>query len=409
MIYEPCEFQLPSGLILRGFSHVPESESKLKTNEASYSETTPETTSETTSETTPESYSETTPESSPKTTPESYSETTLESSPKTEQESYLESNPQTKPVVLCLHGWLDNAASFLPLWDSLFTMPKRDLNNSSQQDLDKSSEVDLDISSQQDLNTPSEVGLNTSAQQGLDTLCQQGLHTYTWYSVDFPGHGLSDHRGTDAAYHHTDYILDIAALIETQGWENVILVGHSMGGIVGASVCALLPERIQHFISIEALGPLVEEPTMTVQQMRKAMHSRIEQAQKTIKQPDSLSRILNAKMKAGKISEEHAEMIMLRNLREAQGRFVWGTDPKLRTVSTFRMTQDQAKDIMQNIRCPILFIKGDNGFVRIAEQYAERSPWLTTRHKLVTLSGNHYVHMQVPQDLLAAIKEYLED
>ena len=345
MIYEPCEFQLPSGLTLRGFSHEPDTKSQIKTNLGSYSETT----------------SGFSPDTKPKTRPE----------------TKTEANPQTKPVVLCLHGWLDNAASFLPLWDSLFTVPKQDLS--------------------------------TSSQQGLNNSSQHDLHTYTWYSVDFPGHGLSEHRGSDAAYHHTDYILDIAALIETQGWDNVILVGHSMGGIVGASVCALLPERIQHFISIEALGPLVEKPTMTVQQMRKAMHSRIEQAQKTIKQPDSLSRVLNAKMKAGKISQEHAEMIMLRNLREEQERYVWGTDPKLRTVSTFRMTQDQAKDIMQNIRCPILFIKGDSGFVRIAEQYAERSHWLTTRHKLVTLSGNHYVHMQAPQDLLAAIIECFAD
>jgi pimeloyl-ACP methyl ester carboxylesterase len=313
MKYVPCEFQLPSGLTLRGFSHLPVTEFNSKTN----------------------------------------------------------------PVVLCLHGWLDNAASFLPLWNSLFALPQ--------------------------------TSLSTSSQNGLSTSDEQDLRAYIWHSIDFPGHGLSDHRSPDAAYHHTDYILDIAALIETQDWKNVILVGHSMGGIVGASVCALLPDRIKHFVSIEALGPLVEEATVTVQQMRKALRSRIEQAQKTIKQPDSLPSVINAKMKVGKVSEEHAKMIMLRNLREDQGNYLWGTDPKLRTISTFRMTSDQAKDIMRQIRCPILFIKGDVGFVRIAEQFSKRSDWLTSKYELLTLSGNHYVHMQAPRDLLTAIYGFLKN
>ncbi len=326
MRYTPSEFPLPSGLTLRGFSYIPANEMTAKSNS----------------------------------------------------------------VVLCLHGWLDNAASFLPLWDDLFVASqKTQIKNRGTK-------------------TTTETELASQASHQA-TIAERNLDSYTWHSIDFPGHGLSEHRSSDAAYHHTDYIMDIAALIETQGWENVILVGHSMGGIVGASVCALLPERIQRFISIEAVGPLVEDSTMTVQQMRRAFRSRIEQAQKTIKQPDSLSRVLSAKMHAGKLSEEHATMIMRRNLRETEGRYVWGTDPKLRTVSTFRMTVAQAKDIMQNIRCPILFIKGDSGFVRISEQYAQRTKWLKTQHSLTTLPGNHYVHMQAPHQLLLAIQNFVTE
>ena len=146
---------------------------------------------------------------------------------------------------------------------------------------------------------------------------------------------------------------------------------------------------------------------MTVKQMRKALQSRIEQAQKTIKQPDSLTRVIAAKMHAGKLSEAHAQLIMQRNLREAQGRYIWGTDPKLRTVSTFRMTTEQAQDIMHNIQCPVLFIKGDSGFVRIAEQYAHRKSWLACEHRLLTLTGNHYVHMQAPKELLTEIAAFV--
>ena len=68
-----------------------------------------------------------------------------------------------KEVVIALHGWLDNANSYLPM-----------LHNAT---------------------------LN-----------------HTWYCVDFPGHGLSDWRNKDAHYYFIDYIDDIYMLLNHLMW-----------------------------------------------------------------------------------------------------------------------------------------------------------------------------------------------
>lgn len=261
-------------------------------------------------------------------------------------------------VVVCLHGWLDNAATFGPL----------------QNEIDK-----------QDLKSD-----------------------LVWVCVDFPGHGWSQHRSADTVYHHTDYVMDIASALAMSGWHNIVLVGHSMGGIVGASVCALVPDIITHFVSIEAFGPLQSPASETVSQMQKALDARIAKVNKTVTQPTSLERLYQAKMQAGKLTYEHAKCLVDRNVtKDSNGNPMWRTDPRLRMPSTFRMTPEQAQDIMMHIRCPVTFIRGDQGFTRIPEQYGQRQTWLSVPNEMHVLQGNHYVHMQQPKQILAVLQNLL--
>ena len=78
--------------------------------------------------------------------------------------------------VLCLHGWLDNANSFLPLATALSELPL--------------------------------------------------------LALDLAGHGHSSHRSVDAHYYLFDYVADIATLCRQQGWQQLTIIGHSMGGMV---------------------------------------------------------------------------------------------------------------------------------------------------------------------------------
>ncbi len=78
------------------------------------------------------------------------------------------------PTLLMLHGWQDNSGSFEPLAPTL--------------------------SEHFDLVMP-----------------------------DWPGHGLSDHKGADSYYPFFDYVDDLHQLILQLGDRPVYLVGHSLG------------------------------------------------------------------------------------------------------------------------------------------------------------------------------------
>ena len=169
-----------------------------------------------------------------------------------------------KPIVLCTHGWLDNANTWLPLFGEL-------------------------------------------KQSALAS-------EYNWLALDFAGHGNSSHRSLDAHYHHTDYVFDLYALIQSQQWQSVTLLGHSMGGIVSSSLASIMPQSIERLICVEAMGPLSSSVKSTVEQMQNAFRSRMSVYLKTIKQPSDWESLIKAKQNASGLDESHAAMIMERNV-----------------------------------------------------------------------------------------------
>jgi pimeloyl-ACP methyl ester carboxylesterase len=75
--------------------------------------------------------------------------------------------------------------------------------------------------------------------------------SYTVVTIDLPGHGLS---GMDRA----DWTLrafgaDVQTVVESLGLEEVILVGHSMGGPVALEAARLMPDRVIGVVAVDAL------------------------------------------------------------------------------------------------------------------------------------------------------------
>jgi pimeloyl-ACP methyl ester carboxylesterase len=108
------------------------------------------------------------------------------------------------PRVLCLHGWLDNAASFSPLAPLL---------------------------------------------DRLDRV-----------ALDLPGHGYSEHRHFSTRYHFVDYLFNVDAALDTLGWEDCHLVGHSLGAAIAAVYGAGAPERVRSLVLLDSMGPISVTP-----------------------------------------------------------------------------------------------------------------------------------------------------
>lgn len=70
-------------------------------------------------------------------------------------------------------------------------------------------------------------------------------------AIDLAGHGESGR--TRAKWTVTDYPHDVEAVVEAEGLDRVILVGHSMGGPVGLMAAALMPDRVIGVIGVETL------------------------------------------------------------------------------------------------------------------------------------------------------------
>ena len=72
-------------------------------------------------------------------------------------------------------------------------------------------------------------------------------------ALDLRGHGGSD-WSDPPAYRAADYAADVVAVLDALGWRRPLVIGHSLGGYVGAYLAARYPERV---------GALVITDTMT--------------------------------------------------------------------------------------------------------------------------------------------------
>ena len=259
-------------------------------------------------------------------------------------------DPQ-KPMILALHGWLDNAASFMPI--------------------------------------------------------AKYLSDYYVIAIDITGHGLSDHRSPDCHYHLMDYVYDLHDLVESQDWQNFILLGHSMGGIIASIYTGCFSERVSHYISIESFGPIAKGPESSPTQLRESIESRLEVSKSKAQHPANLQRTIDARAKAGDLNIDSATLLVNRNVEQIGDDFRFRTDRRLRTFSSLRVTEPQAEAFMRAITCPTLVINGDKGYEMMKKVLNGRKKWLP-KLTCCECQGGHHLHMDNPEQVARQIVTFLQ-
>ncbi|NMH61332.1 alpha/beta fold hydrolase [Alteromonas ponticola] len=233
------------------------------------------------------------------------------------------------------------------------------------------------------------------------------LSEYRFIALDLAGHGYSSHRPHGAHYNQIDYIQDLHALLTDNEFDQIILLGHSLGGIIATIYAALFPDKIDAVISIDACGPLTMAEETTTAQLRESVLSRYEKTRNRLRVVD-LDKAVDARCKLTDISSEHARLIIERNLtQDASGHYFWASDPKLRTKSSLRMTEKQAENLMRNIQCPVWFAAATSSFKALPRMYENRRNWFC-QSQLEEFSGGHHIHMEQPEAVAEGIKRFVQ-
>lgn len=71
-------------------------------------------------------------------------------------------------------------------------------------------------------------------------------------ALDLRGHGESDWV-EPAAYRAADYVGDIVAALDALGCRAPLVVGHSLGGYVGACLAARHPDRVDRLVIVDTM------------------------------------------------------------------------------------------------------------------------------------------------------------
>ncbi|QJR82200.1 alpha/beta hydrolase [Alteromonas pelagimontana] len=233
------------------------------------------------------------------------------------------------------------------------------------------------------------------------------LTQYRFISLDLAGHGTSTHRPHGSHYNLVDYLQDLYSLLDHYEFNNVILLGHSLGGILATMYAATFPEQVKGVISIDACGPLTKPTDTIAEQIRTSILSRFKKSRNRLNIVN-LEEAVQARCNVSDIKPEHAKAIISRNLtQDAGGHCFWASDPKLRTVSTVRLTEEQAEALMRNVQCPVWFGAASDSFKEVKNSYEARQHWFKNS-QCEYFVGGHHIHMEKPELVGTAIRNFVE-
>jgi pimeloyl-ACP methyl ester carboxylesterase len=256
------------------------------------------------------------------------------------------------PKVLALHGWLDNAASFVPLAEQL---------------------PDLDL-----------------------------------VMLDLPGHGRSAHLGRGAEYTFVVTLNAILDVADALGWERFNLLGHSMGAGIASLLSASLPQRVTRLVAIEALGALADAPGRTTTRLRDSMAAARGFPSKGLRVFPDLTAPIRARMQANQLSEPCARLLVERGVVARGDGFVWSSDPRLTLPTLQRFTEPQVRELIAGIECPTRVIFANPPQVYLPEPLRSERAGLLPQGELIVMQGTHHLHMETPVPVARVIDGFFQ-
>lgn len=257
---------------------------------------------------------------------------------------------EDQPKVLALHGWMDNAASFIPLASHL---------------------------------------------DGLQII-----------APDFAGHGRSDHRPGPCGAHFIDWVADVHDLVKVLGWQEFSILGHSMGAAIGIQTAAVAPEKVKEMVLLDGFGPLSDAAEEAPARLAKALAA--ERLLNETEEPPcrSIEAALKARLRSGTdLTLDAVRLLVERGTEACDEGLRFRHDPRLRLPSRTRLTEEQVLAFLRGVVCPVLAIRPRDGWPVPEEALESRLGAFKDLH-LVEVDGGHHVHLVHPERVAGAIMEF---
>jgi pimeloyl-ACP methyl ester carboxylesterase len=248
---------------------------------------------------------------------------------------------------LCLHGWLDNCASFEPLFE-------------------RTPDVEL-------------------------------------VAVDLPGHGLSDPIPSPTCQ-YLDHVAHVLELAQVLGWERFNLVGHSLGGALSSLLAGIHPEKIARLVLIDAIGPLSSSAAETPSVVARYLNAYLGDQKQPVYR--TRSQAIKARVQLADILIDTAERLIERDLREVPGGYSWRSDIRLKYPSARTFTEEQVLAFLENISAPTLLVLAER--TALTEDFYPRRIQSVPRMEHVTLPGGHHLHMENADTVTKVIQAFLD-
>ncbi|WP_040897601.1 type I polyketide synthase [Xenococcus sp. PCC 7305] len=258
--------------------------------------------------------------------------------------------PKEGPIVVCLHGILDQGAAW------------------------------------------SEVAIR---------LAQKG---YRVVAPDLRGHGKSDRVGKGGSYNLMDFLGDVDAIVEALAGKAFTLVGHSLGSVVAAIFASVRPQLVKNLVLIETILPTDAAEEDAAEQLATHLDYLASPPQHPIF-PDVEAAAERLRQATPGLSKAIA-MMLAERITEPYGDGVrWRWEPLLRTragIGFNGIGRSRYLGLLKRIKAPITLVYGDKSSFNRNEDLTEQQAAMPNA-KRVVLSGGHNLPLEEPNGIAKII------
>ncbi|CAD7677064.1 unnamed protein product [Nyctereutes procyonoides] len=271
--------------------------------------------------------------------------------------------------VLCLHGWLDNANSF----DRLIPLLPKDFH---------------------------------------------------YVAMDFGGHGLSSHYYLGVPYCQENFVNEIGRVVAALKWKRFSLLSHSFGGIIGGMFSCIFPEMVDKLILLDTLPFIMDPKGMenmltyrrgAIEHMLQA--EAFQKPRQVVKPEEMLQKFLKNN---NHLNEECGRLLLQRGTTQVATGLMMNRDRRVGLVeySVPFLTRELLVHSIKQLQAQVLLIKASQGYFNVERDVTDKSVMLLVldtlrsvlkeQFQFMEVPGNHYVHLNQPQNVADIISAFLQ-
>ncbi len=214
---------------------------------------------------------------------------------------------------------------------------------------------------------------------------------YQVFALDMRNHGQSPWGDT---MNYPDMAADILEFLDDQGLDQVILLGHSMGGKAAMQLALDHPERVKKLVVVD-ISPVAYQPR----------HEHVFKGLYNVDLTQIKSRSDADKALAEHVEDAGVRQFLLKNLYKKDGQYAWRMNLDVLSQDYEGFSAAPSSD--KQYTGPTLFIKGENSSYMQDEHRSAIVKLFPNARAHIIHNAGHLPHAEVPEVFTRVLLRFL--